>query len=92
MILFYQRARRLRALAAAGVIAAAAGVTGCSNQIDTSGSKPPQVVTQADYERRIQIIQNNPKMPPNVKGMLIGQIKSQMNGGAAASAGAPGPK
>jgi hypothetical protein len=63
------------------VVAVTVWIKSSTSNIDTSGSKPPQTITQADYQNQIQAIQNTPNMPDNVKQMLEARIKSQMNGG-----------
>jgi hypothetical protein len=75
----------------AGMLFCLLTLAGCTSRSDTSGFTPPPVTTQADYEKRIQTIQNDPKMPPQIKAMAIGQIRAEMNGGKAnATASSPG--
>jgi hypothetical protein len=71
-----QRLRRGSAWAAS--IIAIATLAGCTYPGDTSGFKAESKLSKAAINQKIADVQNNPKIPANVRAMALKQLNEQL--------------
>lgn len=71
-----QRSRTYMLAAVAAMVAIS--LAGCTYPGDTSGFKAENKLTKAQINQKIADVQNNPKIPPNVRAMALKQLNKQL--------------
>jgi hypothetical protein len=69
--------------------AAVGSLTGCRSGDTGNSEVKVQPVSQADLDKQIKAVEDNPNLPASQKAAIIGRIRSQSAGG---NQGRPGAK